>query len=197
MKIFGNILLFLFSIITTNLAFADEAQDRETLKTYLSTFESALNNNEIDKIVPLLDKDVVITFVNAEVARGVPEIIKYHEKTLGSSNALLKNYSTKAAISAPARFYQNTAISTGTARDTYSLANGDVIEMGTIWSVTLAKDETDSEWKIAQLHFSANPFDNPVMQAINNKLILIALICAVIGLFLGFLIGRLRKKNVS
>ena len=197
MKIFGNILFFLFSIITVNLALADEEQDRETLKTYLSTFESALNNNGIDKIVPLLKEDIVVTFVNAEVARGVPEVIEYHEKTLGSSNALLKGYSTKATISAPARFYQNTAIATGTALDTYTLANGDVIKMGTIWSVTLAKDETTSEWKIAQLHFSANPFDNPVMQAINNKLIIIGVICALIGLFLGLLIGRFRKKNAS
>ena len=197
MKNSRNILLFLFSIIITNLAFADEEQDRETLKNYLSTFESALNNNEINKIIPLLAEEVVITFVNAETVRGVPEVIKYHEKTLGSSSALLKDYSTKATISAPARFYQNIAIATGTALDTYTLANGDVIEMETIWSVTLSKDETQNKWKIAQLHFSANPFDNPVMQAINNKLLLVGVICAVVGLILGLLIGRLRKKHIA
>jgi len=197
MKALGIILLLLVPLLAPKLAFADEEQDRETLKNYLSIFEEALNNNEIEKIIPFLDENVVITFVNAEVVTGISEVIEYHKKTLGGSNAILKDYSTKASVSAPARFYQNTVIANGITKDSYTFVNGDVIEMESTWSVTLAKDQTNNKWKIVQLHFSTNAFDNPIMQAINNKLTLVGVICAVLGLFLGLLVGRFRKKHAS
>lgn len=193
MKIVTITLFLFFSIGISSLVNANE-EDRNVFKSYLSTFEKALNNNDIEQILPLMKEDVVVVFVNAEVVTGTAEVKKYHEKILGNSNALLKAYSTKASVSAPARFIGNTAVAHGTALDTYTLANGDVIEMETIWNVALTKDVISNEWKIVQLHFSANPFNNPVMKAINDKIVFVGLFCAIIGLLLGLVIGRFRKK---
>lgn len=203
MKNLSIILFLLLSISVSNIVNANTVnadkdnreQDSKVLKSYLSTFEQALNNNDIKQIIPLLKDDVVIVFVNAEVATGITEVVAYHEKVLGNSNALLKTYSTKAVSSGPARFSNNTAIAHGTALDTYTLANNDVIEMQTVWNVTLVKDDVSNEWKIAQLHFSANPFSNSVMDAIEGKIILVGSICGIIGLLLGLLIRRFRKKT--
>lgn len=192
--IFTGLLLLL--IFQTGVSLSDEdnrAEDRTALLSYLKITEQALNEGAIENIVPLLREDVVVTFINAEVSRGIPAVLEYHGKVIGSSNALLSSYATKAQVSKPARFFGDTAVVDGTTVDTYRFPTGDVVKMNTVWSVTLFKE--DNVWKIAQLNFSANPFSNPILAKIESKIIIFTVASLITGLIIGLLIGRFKKKN--
>ena len=169
------------------------AEDRKLFSQYLTTVESALNDGDMDQITPLLRDDVVVTFVNAEVVRGIPAVGAYYDKVLSGSSALLSGYRTEAEVSGPARFYDNTAIADGTSIDTYTFPTGDSIQMDTRWNVTLIRE--DDLWKVAQLNFSANPFDNPILGAVQGQLVTFSVIALIVGLIVGVVGGRLSKKS--
>jgi hypothetical protein len=50
-------------------------------------------------------------------------------------------------------------------------------------------------WQLAQLNFSASPFDNPIMQGIQNRIILFSVIALLVGWVIGFFVGRRSKKS--
>ena len=185
----------LLGLASTSILAQDDphAEDRKLFLNYLATIEAALNEGAIDKVTPLMRDDVVVTFVNAEVTRGLDEISAYYNKVLGGSNALLSGYETRAEVSAPARFFGDTAIADGTSIDTYSFPTGDSMQMDTKWNAILVRE--DGSWKVAQLNFSANPFNNPILGAARDQLVTFSVIALVVGLIIGIVGGRISKKS--
>lgn len=189
------ILIFMISSLfgTINLQ-ADEQHkpDRSQLKNLLSMIESALNQADIEQLTAHLHKDVVVTFLNAEVARGIPAVRTYFAKIMSGDNAILADYHTQAKISAPAVFFGNVALAQGTAQDEFTLANGHMIPVNTLWSATIVKQ--GEQWKVAQLHFSSNLFDNALLDSAEKSIIVVSIIAAIAGLFIGFFIRSFRSK---
>ena len=60
---------------------------------------------------------------------------------------------------------------------------------------TASKPKQDDDWKILQLQFSSNLFDNPLVNSAKNNLIMFTVISALAGILIGFLAGRRRKAN--
>ena len=196
MKIFTTLVTAL-SLLSLSLPLTAQddphAADRKLFLQYLDQVETALNEGDIDKIKPLLRDDIVVTFVNAEVTRGVDAIGDYYDKVLGGSNALLSGYQTRAEVSAPARFFGNTAVADGISTDTYTFPTGDTMEMPTRWNATLIRE--DDTWKVAQLNFSANPFTNPILGAVQDQLVTFSVAALIVGLLIGIVGGRISKKS--
>ena len=196
MKIFTALFAAL-SLLSLSLPLAAQddphADDRKLFLQYLDQVEAALNDGAIDRIKPLLRDDIVVTFVNAEVTRGVDAIGEYYDKVLGGSNALLSEYQTTAEVSAPARFFGDTAVADGTSLDTYTFPTGDSMQMDTKWNATLVRE--DGQWKVAQLNFSANPFSNPILGAARDQLVTFSIVALVVGLLVGIIGGRISKKS--
>ncbi|MEN8180078.1 MAG: hypothetical protein ABFS39_15860 [Pseudomonadota bacterium] len=70
-------IIFLIFFNTSLPVFAEESgaadtheADRQVLRKLLADIELAINENEIAKLLPYLDDNVVITHQNAHVARG-------------------------------------------------------------------------------------------------------------------------------
>jgi len=191
------LLLFFFTGIflhTTTVLAADEHKaDRAQLLQKLSVVEDAINRKDIDALLPLLDDNVVTIYQNAEVARGVGEVKAYYDKMLGKTDAILKSYSSKASIGAPARFFGDIAVADGRSEDKIVFINGSELVVNTLWSVTLEKQA--EEWKVVQLHFSTNLFDNPLLNVAKKNLWIAASAAAVIALIIGFLFGRRRARH--
>ncbi|MEA3412911.1 MAG: nuclear transport factor 2 family protein [Pseudomonadota bacterium] len=175
------------------LADEDHDAERAVLLEKLAFIESALNEKAFERVVPLLDEDVVIVFLNGEVTRGIDEARAYFDKTLGSTNPILSDYTTKAAVGAPARFIGHIAVADGSTRDTFVFVNGSEMVVDAKWTVTLEKRSGD--WKVLQLQFSSNLFDNPLARSARNNLAMFSGVSAIAGLVIGFLIGRRRKSN--
>ncbi len=183
-------------VISTAVLSADEHQaDRAQLLEKLSLIEKAINTQEIASLVPILDKNAVLIYQDAQVARGIDEMRTYYEKMLGTTNAILKSYTTKAKVGAPARFFGNVAVADGSSKDTIIFINGSELTIDTRWTVTLVKQA--NQWKVVQLHFSGSLFDNPLLDAAKNKLWIAAIIAGIAGLLLGGFIGRRSKKQIG
>ena len=191
MRIVAQWALFAYILCSCSLLAADESMDeeRDQLLEKLKLVENSLNEKAFDRLVPLLDPDVVVIFLNGEVARGIPQVQAYFAKVLDGSKAILKDYKTQASVGAPARFAGDVAIADGTTKDNFTFADGSEMKVNTLWTVTLAK--RDGEWKVLQLHFSSNFFKNPLVAAVERKLFLFA----AIGLLLGFALGYFVKRR--
>jgi ketosteroid isomerase-like protein len=195
MRVFVRRTLLLFLLSTFNFLAAEESLDveREQLLKKLKLVETALNEKDFNRLTPLLASDVVVVFLNGEVTRGASQVRGYFEKVLGGGQAILKDYTTQATIGAPARFIGDVVIADGKAKDVFTFPDGSEMKVDTLWTVTLAKREGD--WKVLQLHFSSNFFDNPMVAAIERKLIIVAVIGLLIGVIAGYLLKRRRVVN--
>ncbi len=168
-------------------------QDRAYLFNMLTLVEAAVNKQELDSILSVLDENVVVIYQDAAVIRGVDQMKAYYQKMLGDNNPILKSYTTTAKHSVPARFIGDLAIVDGKSKDKVVFINGSEIEIDIVWSVTLQR--AGDGWKVIQLHFSGNMFDNPLIAAAKNNLLMIAVGTGAVGLILGGLLGRRRSKK--
>ncbi len=170
--------------------------ERAELRALLVVVEDAINRQDIKALEGIMHDDVVVTFLNGEVARGVPAVRNYFEETLGGSAAILTSYKTKASVGNPARFYGNIATADGSTKDQFVFADGSNMSMDTLWTATLVKQE--STWKVVQLHFSTNIFDNALLNAAKQSITLFATIASIIGLVIGLLLGMaIAKRRAS
>ena len=86
-KVTTGLLLSLFSLSLI----ADDAADadRKYLLNMLGVIESSLNEKQFEQLIPLLDDEVVVVFLNGEVARGADQVKLFFNKTLGNDDAIL------------------------------------------------------------------------------------------------------------
>lgn len=171
----------------------DRKEDRQALLEKLDVVAEAINNKDISALESVMHENITVVFLNGEVARGIPAVKDYFEKTLGGAEAILKDYSTKAEVSAPARFFGDVVVADGSTEDVYQFTDGLAFTTNSLWSVTLVK--TDQDWKVAQLHFSVNIFDNALLNTAKNQLWTFVLTAAVIAVIIGFILGRVSKRG--
>ena len=163
----------------------EREEDRKAMRAILADVELAINSQAFESIEHHLDPQVVITFQNAVVARGIEEIKAYRERMLNSPYAVLANYHSKAAVEAPAVFHGDTAVAYGTAVDTFNFKIIN-LDLHVRWSATLMKQ--NGIWKVIAIHFSTNLFNNTVVNVLLHSLWVVALL----SLLVGYRIGRRR-----
>jgi len=183
----------LLLLASNTVAQDTNAEDRARLLAMLDSVELTLNEQRFDALTPLLDDNVVAVFLDGEVARTPAEVTAYIDRFLGSDSAILKGFETTAEIGDAARFFGDIAVADGTSKDIFDLADGSQLKLDSVWSVTL--DKSSGNWKIVQVHFSTSVFDNPIVEAANDRLIMIVAIAAVVALIIGLLLGRLGRRG--
>jgi uncharacterized protein (TIGR02246 family) len=171
------------------------ADDRKALLKVFSEMEAGINDQNIERFLAQMTDDAVVTWLNAEVSRGKPEIRAYYKRMVGNKDAILSKYLTKATVSAPARFFGDVAVANGTMADDFFPIKRDVFKLDSRWSSTSAK--INGEWKVVALHFSSNVFTNTLTAEL-DRAIWYAGICGFLaGLLLMFVVlkltGRARK----
>ncbi len=185
--------LFLSFIAAPSLAQDDARQaDRDAMLVILGGIEKALNDRDISAALEYLDENVIITFQDATVTQGPAAAEEYYNRMMEGAANIVDEFSTVADVSAPAIFHGDTAVAHGTNIDTYVLARGLEFTLNANWSTTLQK--RDDQWVVVALHFSADLFDNPLL---NNSLRMNKIMGAggvIVGLLLMWVVGRVRKK---
>ena len=192
MKILCSLIIIGMCFTGNVVAEEHESEERAQLKSLLVEIESAINKQDIDQLASRQHEDVVVTFLNAEVARGIPAVRAYFEKTLGGENALLSEYRTQAKESAPATIYDNVALADGSSIDEFVFADGSIMTVNMLWSTAVVRQ--DGQWKVAQLHFSTNVFDNPLLATAEKSIAIFSAVALVLGLIIGFVVGRKTAK---
>lgn len=89
----------------------------------------------------------------------------------------------------------NVAVSFGSSKDHYTLANGDAFDVSARWSGTMVR--RDGRWLIANFHYSTNMFDNPVLEAQRKFMLIGAAGVGGVLMLLFFFIGRARGKRLA
>lgn len=169
------------------------ADDRQALLKVFSEMEAGINDQNIERFLAQMTDDAVVTWLNAEVSRGKPEIRAYYRRMVGHKDAILNKYLTKATVSAPARFYGDVAVANGTMADDFYPIKRDVFKLDSRWSSTSAK--INGEWKVVGLHFSSNVFANTLTAELERAIWYAGGGGLLAGLLLMFVIMKLSGRS--
>jgi ketosteroid isomerase-like protein len=94
--------------------------DRNSLRTILADIQAGINERDLDRILRHLSDDAVVTYQNADVTRGKAEISAYFNKNFNGSNPIIKRFTIRGEVAAPAVFIGDTAVAYGTRTTRWS-----------------------------------------------------------------------------
>jgi ketosteroid isomerase-like protein len=170
----------------------DEAVHNE-LRAVRDGLVDAMNKGDIERELTYLAPNVVVTWHNAQVSRGREGVRAYLNRILTGPNKFISAYSANVEVDELTILYGgDTGISFGSAVEHFTLANGAALDMPSRWSATLVK--MGDKWLVASLHASDNLFDNPMLTMAKRTMYWAGGICLVVGLLIGMLVGKARKK---
>jgi ketosteroid isomerase-like protein len=174
-------------------AVASDSETHQELRALKDRLVAAVNNRDEKALVAELNPGIWFTAMNNETFHGLDGARQYYSKMLVGSNRILDEMSLTATPDDLSVLYADArvAVSTGTSNAHFKLRGGSEFDVPLRWSATLVKD--GDKWTVASAHFSANIFDNPLVNPVKTFAYWVAGIGALLGLLIGWLIGRRRK----
>jgi uncharacterized protein (TIGR02246 family) len=182
-------------ILFCTAAVAEEpnAAVHNALRQLKTTMEKALNERDLNTIVANVTPDVVFTTMNGDVCKGRDQIRAYFNRMMNDPGHVVKSITTSFDADALTTLYgDNTGVAYGSSNDHYELVNGQKFAIHGRWTCTMVRQ--GDKWLIASFHYSANIFDNPVLNKMRSVLLCGGAIAVVIALILGVIVGRATKK---
>jgi len=168
----------------------------DELRALMKELVAAYNAGDVDKLLAVLDDNVIVTWQNAAVNTNKEEVKAYIEKMTKGPNHIVDKSTIAPEADGPSLLYNDdkTAVAYGHSKDHYKLTDGTEFDQNTRWTVTLVKK--DGKWKATSVHISANMFDNPILNMAVQKTTMWAGGAGVlIGLLLGLLIGVFFRRT--
>jgi uncharacterized protein (TIGR02246 family) len=186
-------LLMLFAILPLH-AQEPDAEIHNALRQLKATMEKALNERDLDTIVAHVDPNVIFTTMNGDVARGPEQIRAYFHKMLTAPGHIVKDVKVSFEVDALTTLYGgDTGIALGSSKDHYELTSGDTFDINGRWTCTMVK--SGDRWVIAAFHYSANVFENPVVDRWRKAVWMVGIGAGLAALLVGLLLGRVLKKR--
>ena len=174
---------------------ADEALHQQ-LRDLRDRMQTALNQRDLNSLLDNVTDNVVFTTMNGDRVIGKEGIRQYFDTMLNGPNPLVRSVTTQFEVEALSHLYNgDTAVAFGHSNDHYELGNGQTINVSPQWSATLIRHE--QRWLIANFHYSANIFDNPVLNAQRQWLLGGAATAALAAALLGFWLGRRQRRKAA
>ncbi len=172
----------------------EEAAAHNALRALRDRLVAGVNAKKPDAILADLDDDILFTAMNNEVVHGKDEARAYYAKMLVGSQRIVKDMSLTVAVDDLSILMADgeVALAAGSSVADFDMMVGDSFQVPLRWTATLRN--TDSGWKVAAIHFSANMFDNPLMSGFKSFAYALAGGLGLLGLLIGWLIGRRRKR---
>ena len=201
---FRWVLVFAFLFVGGSLSADSNNKDQaihNELRILLRGIESAVNSERYEQLPQYFHKDMTVTMSNQEVLHSYDDIAKFFSFWFGE-NGKLDHVKMKLTADGPTKLYANKTMGVvygNGVEDTY-LSDGRFFPMKTRWSATVIKDQ-DGKWRILLLHVGVNFLDNPVLSLIEdngkNLILFGGIVGLLIGLGIGFMLWRKRKKPVA
>ncbi len=165
--------------------------DHLALRKILSEVEKAINAQDIDGMLAQMDPNCTVTWWNAEISHGHDDIVAYYRRMVKDEGRLITRYTTQAKVDGPARFIGSggdVAVAEGSMEDEFFPILRGPFKLSSRWSATVAK--SDGQWKIVNLHLSANVFTNTLIAELTRALWYTGAAGVVLGGFIGWFLGR-------
>jgi hypothetical protein len=168
------------------------AADRQQMLKIFSEVENSINSQSLEQMTKQMDPSAVVVWANGEVSRGPAEVLAYYDRMVKGSGRILSRYTTKAKLNGHARFLGDgsVAIADGTMEDEFTPVSRGAFKLNSNWTTTVAK--INGEWKIVALHLSSNVFNNSLLDEAKSALLYTGAGGALVGLLLGWFLGRRR-----
>jgi len=161
--------------------------EHQQLRELKALYESAVSNNELDRLLPYLDEDFTfVSFTDSEFDRKKTSFDEFKKQWNETREKMLQGGSYTVTLD-PERsmIMGDVAFGRGTALHKIIRGDGKTFELRGQWSAFLKK-KSDGGWKVVRAHSSINAFDNSLVKDfIRSLLIKIGIIAG----FAGFLIG--------
>lgn len=199
-----NIITYL--ILLLSLAANGMCQDTATPPSSESTaaisqlrdgLVDSFTKGDIDRLLSHLDPDVVVTWQNGEVCRGVGEVRAFYTRMMSGDKRVVREVKSDPEI-VGRHIYGDWAVSWGNLHDHFVLMDGTDLPLNSVFTATIAK--RGDRWLVTSYHVSVNTFENPVIKhAVAKTAVWTGLAGCAAGLLLGWLIRRVcgRKQRAA
>jgi ketosteroid isomerase-like protein len=155
---------------------------------------TAMNKGDLEGTLTFLHTNCVIIWHNAEASRGHDGVRAYFNRVMTGPNKLVESFHCDLKVDELTILYgDNLGICFGTSDEHFKLASGKDLNVKGRWSATLAKE--NGRWLVASLHASTNLFDNVMLDLAKKTAVIAGIVCLVVGLVIGWLMGRRRKRT--
>lgn len=198
----NRIIAMMFLMLASTAAFTQEEPDHaihEELRAVLQGMQQAINDERYSDLEPFFHENLRVTTINQEIISERSEITKYFDRWFGEGGYLASLEISLTADNLTELYGDKSfGIARGSGLEKYVLSDGRDFDMITRWTATLVKD-TDGEWRILALHIGTNFLDNPILSVAESALKESAVIGALAGLILGWLITffYMRRKKAA
>jgi ketosteroid isomerase-like protein len=173
---------------------APEDPAHAELRKVRAEMVDAINKDDRGKLMSHLHKNIVVTFMDGETVRGHDGVQKYFDAKLKGNPPVVQAYSVSPKVDELSIIYGgDTAIAFGGSEDYFKLSRGLEFPVQNRWTATLVKE--DGKWLLAAFHASVGLFDNPLLDLTRRFTYWVGGGAAVIGLLVGWLIGRRRRAT--
>lgn len=183
-----NALAFLFAGTLSAQEAAPEDPAHDELRALHKELVAAIVEGDVGAQLKHVHPDVVVTWQNHVVCRGVEELNTFMKE---SGSTAFRGYKVKPeADDLTVLHGGDTGISNGRSVGMFHILGKD-LEFENRWTATLVKE--GDRWLVASYHVSLNALDNPVLNGAKGLLFWVGGGAGVLGLILGWLVGRKRK----
>jgi ketosteroid isomerase-like protein len=156
---------------------------------------AAVNKRDADSLMQVLDPNITFTAMNNDVVHGLDQAKAYYQRMLVGSGRIVEAMSLTVVPDDLTGLYENgtIGISAGSSMAHFKLATGTEFDVPLRWTATLHR--SNDKWSILSLHYSANMFDNPILDALKSSIKWIALGVGFISILVGFFVGRWSRRR--
>jgi len=166
----------------------------QELRTLRDGLMAAMNSGDVEKSLPFLHTNCVITWHNAEVSRGHAGVRDYHNRVMTGPKKLVDSFSCEIKVDELTILHGgDTGICFGSSREQFKLTNGKTLDVEGRWSATLVKE--DGRWLVANLHASTNLFDNVLLNLAKKAAWITGMVSLAVGVVVGWIVGRKVKAG--
>src|SRR5262249_42173303 len=156
------------------------------LRAFRDSIIDAVNQNDRDRLLSFLHKNVVVTWMDGEVSRGREGVKAYYDRMMTGDQRVVDTVQINPAVDELSIVYGGiTAIAFGSSDDEFKLRRGLQFKVHSRWTATLEKEQ--GKWLIAAFHASTSLFDNPLLNAAKTTIYLAAGFSGLVGLVLGLI----------
>lgn len=148
----------------------------------------------VESILQYVHDDVVLAAMNGDVVVGKQGIRDYFvDKMSGPESTVASVHHIFNVADLTQLYGDDTGVAYGDTVGTYELNNGMSFTVDANWTATMVRE--DGKWVLASFQFAPSIFENPLVDKAVGMVYRIAAIAGVIGLIIGFLLGRVFRRR--
>ena len=192
-----HILVLLVSLLMSAAAHAQSPgtqADHEALRKLKGDATEAVNRRDYSAMRKLLRHPFMATVVTQDNFTDFDKLETYFENLYTRDFLRMKSVSVAAEADDLSQIFEGPfAVTKGSTKERYELADGRTFDMDGRWTAVSLKE--NGEWKLLAIHTGTNFLDNPVIAAIEKSVVWTGVGGAAVGLLAGFAAGWFAKRQ--